>query len=153
MSFQQDVENTPGLDAAYCRGLQALHETDRQRLNANPPRKLAGSANIDHALREQFPNSPRWDYVVAWTATNASEHLHWIEVHSANGSGKINEMSVKLTWLIGWLSGDGSRLRGYPRKLVWIASGSTGFRAGSPQSKKIASMGILFVGNHYTIKD
>ncbi len=151
MSFQQDVDATPGLKGAYCRGLRAVRGVDRARITATPPRNLTGSVDVDSALTACFPQSPRWDYVVAWKSPNRSEQVHWIEVHPAGGAGTIREVSAKLTWLKGWLAAGGKQLNTYERKFVWIASGKSTIQQNSPQMKKLVLTGVFFAGSHYTI--
>lgn len=151
MSFRQDVETTADLIGAYRRGLQALRKGDRTRITAKPSRKLLGSANIDAALRDRFPQAERWDYAVACNSPDRYEHIHWIEVHPASGMGTISEVSAKLAWLKEWLGSSGTRLNRYKKRFVWIASGKSAFQQNSPQLKKLVLAGVFFAGGHYAI--
>ncbi|HPD30000.1 MAG TPA: hypothetical protein PLL20_08410 [Phycisphaerae bacterium] len=153
MSFQNDVEQTAGLEHAYRPGKQALRPADQNKVDAIATRRLAGSADIDAALENLRPNENRWDYVVGWATKEKSEFLYWIEVHSASGAGAVREILDKLTWLKGWLDGEGNRLRNYRRKIVWIASGKSAFQQNSPQLKRLVAAGVYFAGGHYTIAD
>lgn len=150
MSFREDVEAVSGLGGAFRAGLQALTGPDQRRLTVSQPRRLSGSVHIDAALAERHPQSARWDYTVA-KCEDRDEQLHWIEVHSAGGSTNMDEVFAKLDWLLGWLTGEGVRLARYRHRFIWIATGHSGFRAGSPQSKKIANRGIYFAGRHYVL--
>ncbi len=152
MSLKRDVERTKGLEDGWQPGLQALR-ADRARVSASSTRALTGSVDVDRALRRRFRHASRWDYVVGWKRPKDVEFLHWIEVHPAGGSRMIGEVAAKLAWLREWLNGEGRPLRDYNRRFVWIASGRSGFRAGSPQSKRIASLGLVFSGNHYALGD
>lgn len=151
MSFRDDVEAVDGLAGAFRAGLQALTGPDRRRLTVSQSQMLAGSVRIDAALASRHPQGARWDYVVAKRGTLREEHLHWIEVHPAGGSTNVDEVFHKLDWLLQWLGGDGARLAGYSRQFVWVSTGHSGFRAGSPQSKRIANRGIYFAGRHYSL--
>jgi hypothetical protein len=73
MGFQHDVEATPGLQDACRPGLQAVQAADRRRMTARPPRKLAGSVNLDSQLEDRFRKANRWDYVVAWNAASGDD--------------------------------------------------------------------------------
>jgi hypothetical protein len=153
MSFKRDLARTCGLEDAWQPGLQALSAPDRARITVKPSSKLDGSADIDAALLVRFPGACRWDYVVAWKAEGSKEFLHWIEVHPADGTGTITEISDKLAWLKDWLARKGTLLRKYQRKLVWIASGRSAFRQNGPQLKRLALAGLYFAGGHYIISD
>lgn len=153
MSFQEDIANIVGLNDAYRSGLRALRKGDRQKLSAAQTRRISGSADIDSALSSRFSQDPRWDYAIAWKAANQSELLHWVEVHPADGTGTIGEIEAKLAWLKGWLGNEGSQLRPYRPRFVWIASGRSAFQQNSPQLKKLVLAGVYFAGGHYTIDD
>lgn len=151
MSFRDDVETVNGLGGAYRAGIQALTTADQRRLTVHRPRRLTGSVHIDAALVAHDPQGARWDYVVAHRGDSRSEFLHWIEVHPATSSANIDEVFAKLNWLIGWLRSDAARLAVHARRFVWVSTGSTGFRAGSPQSKRIANRGVYSAGRHYSL--
>lgn len=153
MSFRQDLQVVAGLEDAYQPGLKALRSRDREKITDPKPRNLTGSADIDTALCERYPDSPRWDYVAASTTQNRSEFLHWIEVHPADGEGTIGEVQTKLAWLKEWLFADGKPLNNYPRRFVWIASGRSAFQQNSPQLKKLASQGLVFAGGFYSMAE
>lgn len=153
MSFQHDVEETPGLSDACRRGIQALDATDREKITARPSRKLAGSVYLDSQLADRFPDANRWDYVVAWDTARNEELLHWIEVHPAGRRGCVDEVLAKLTWLKEWLNAEGTRLKAYRRKIVWIASGRSAFQQNSPQLRKLVARGVYFAGGHYVMAD
>lgn len=149
MSFAADVAATPNLGGTLCKGLGALEATDKTHITVGPSVKLTGSVNVDLALKPSQPNAARWDYVVGQKRGKA-EHLHWIEVHPASGGGNIGEMQAKLNWLKSWM--DPALLGAYPRQVVWIASGRSAFNSRSPEIRKLASQGLIFVGNHLTLK-
>ncbi len=47
---------------------------------------------------------------------------------------------------------DPTLLGAYPKQVVWIASGSSAFNSRSPAIRKLANQGLVFVGNHLTLK-
>lgn len=150
MSFKQDIQCTDGLELAFRSGLQALREQDKAHLSAVKPRSLAGSADLDSALVPQFPDKPRWDYVVARKSGNpGKEHLYWIEVHPASSTGNVQEVESKLNWLKDWLAG--KALNAYPRDFIWLASGKCVYNQSSPLVKALAAKGVQFKGGHFVI--
>ena len=85
MTFKEAVEATPGLDQAFRTGLQALRAKDRPHVDAEDPRSISGSADIDTALQNAHPNANRWDYAVAYKHQNrAADVVYWLEPHTAN---------------------------------------------------------------------
>lgn len=147
MRFEEAVRHTPDLEDAYKPGLQALRPVDGNHVSATNPRSIAGSVDLDAALRPLAPNSPVWDYGVAQRAGRDMERVFWIEIHPAT-TGEINSVLAKLEWLKGWLRNDGTRLDGFDREFVWVASGRTALRPGAQQTKRMAAMGLRFAGGH-----
>lgn len=153
MSFGNAVNNTPDLRGAWYGGLQALSSTDRGRLIVQDTRSIAGSVNIDVALRIKFPNESRWDYAIGYQRTGErAEIVYWVEVHPAN-TGSVNEVLAKLDWLRKWMSGNAPSLDSMKRQFVWISSGKTSFTSGSPQQKQLALQGVRHVGRVLRIAD
>jgi hypothetical protein len=65
----------------------------------------------------------------------------------------VDEVLAKLTWLKEWLNAEGTRLKAYRRKIVWIASGRSAFQQNSPQLRKLVARGVYFAGGHYVMAD
>lgn len=84
-------------DVKFCKGLQALGNADKSRIEPLNTSHLDGSADIDSSLKKKYPESSRWDYAVAYDGT-----VYFIEVHPPN---EIKEVVKKLHWLKGWLAG------------------------------------------------
>jgi len=148
MSFSTDVKTTPHLEAAWHKGLRALSAADRAHMTVGASTKLLGSVNVDAVLEATQPNAARWDYVVGQKQGN-TEHLHWIEVHPAAGTGNIGELEAKLSWLSAWMRA--TPLASYPRQIVWIASGRSAFNSRHPALRTLANRGLRFAGGHLTI--
>jgi len=55
VKFKDAVESTPHLGKAWKRGLQALRAEDKPHIEAEDPRKLLGSVDVDAALRKIEP--------------------------------------------------------------------------------------------------
>jgi hypothetical protein len=152
MVFRNDVARIPGLEYAYREGLQALKPPDRARIDPERPDLLRGSVDIDSSLRASAPHAARWDYVVASVTKNPrAERLYLIEVHPATSRANINEVQAKHEWLRNWLGGDGRPLAGYPKDVVWIASGKCAYTTRTPVIKSLASEGIRFAGRKFRI--
>lgn len=149
MSFQQAVAATPGLAAAYRRGLQAVRAPDRQRLTATKPRRLRGSVDLDDALRHAYPNVNRWDYGIGARGAGG-DVVYWAEVHPAT-DGQIGVMMAKLDWLKTWLTTSNTMLSQLRREFVWVASGRALLTQKSPKLKALAEKGLMFKGSHFRI--
>lgn len=139
----RDVDAAFG-NGSHRQGLQALEPVDRQRITTANTRTLAGSANIDTALKKKQPNARRWDYVVGQRGSTSIE-LHWVEVHPARSDRNLDEVLHKLTWLRAVLAGE--KLDSYPKQFIWIGSGKIAFSPGSPQQKRLANAGCRLVGH------
>ena len=148
MSFESDCEAVPELIAASRPGLQALNPRDRAHVRKRPKTVLTTGVDIDTALRTTQPNAARWDYGIAerW---GRAEIVHWIEVHPASGGQNLAQMQSKLNWLRSWLHG--KPLARYPRAVVWVATGRSGFNARDPRLKALAQAGLRFAGGQYSI--
>lgn len=145
MRFQDAVATVSDLSGAYCSGLQALRERDRNRIDCNETRRLTGSVNVEDALRGKLPHAPLWDYGVGWKAKNGDQSV-WVEVHDANSLHVANVIK-KAKWLRGWLRENGATLMGMTRRsdgYVWIASGRVVFQKNSPQARQLAASGVSF---------
>lgn len=77
------------------KGLQALENADKKRIEPKNPSLIDGSANIDECLKKSFPESNRWDYAIMYNG-----EAFFIEVHPPN---EIKEVIKKLHWLKAWL--------------------------------------------------
>ncbi|MCU0644258.1 MAG: hypothetical protein MUC94_08340 [bacterium] len=151
MKFREAVLNTPALEDAYCAGLQAFKRADAEHITCTSPRDIAGSVDVDSVLCQAFPDKPRWDYAVGIKNDQTTDWTIWIEVHPASSTGDVNVVIAKLRWLKSWAADAAPDLLSLTREYVWVATGSVTFSQASPQRKKLASAGIKFVGNRYTI--
>ena len=149
MSFERAVLQTKEISAAYKLGLQALRGIDKSHVRVKHPRAISGSIDLDTALSSQYPNSPRWDYAIAWKSLE-EERIYWIEIHPGS-TGEIPTVMNKLAWLKTWLSDSGKLLAPFPREFVWVSSGKTALRPTGQQAKQLAVQGLRWVGRHFAI--
>jgi hypothetical protein len=153
MTFKRAVEQTPSISCSYCSGLQALTATDRERITPRNSKLLAGSLNLDDALKDKQPNAPRWDYGIGVRRSRRkSDSVLWIDVHPASSDHNRAEIMGKLDWLKSWLKGEGRRLGALNRSFTWIASGRVAFSATAPQMRELADMGLFFSGRHFVFQ-
>jgi hypothetical protein len=151
VKFKEAVEGTPGVEAAWRPGLQAIERADRRHIDVEDGKCLRGSVNLDAAMKHARPHDPRWDYGVGHQAArNAAEIVYWIEIHPANNRG-VAEVLSKLAWLIQWLKDSAPLLRDMPRAYVWVSSGKTSFTLSSPQRKRLAVHGLRHVGRTFKL--
>jgi hypothetical protein len=109
MCFRAAVEATLELKGAYRAGLKALSEPDRSRIVCPKPRRLAGSVNLETALRATHAHDPLWDYAIGWKADSRADRVIWAEVHPASSS-HVGSILKKAAWLRTWLKTSAPRL-------------------------------------------
>ena len=153
MSFQQAVERTLDVKEAFRSGLQALRRRDKTHIVAQDTQRLAGSVDVDAAVKDRYQNEPRWDYAVGHRPTNLNEDVvYWIEIHPANDRA-VNEVIAKLEWLLRWLKEKAPDLETMRREFIWVSSGTTSFTLSSPQQKRFALLGLQHKGRIFRISD
>lgn len=152
MKFAKAVHNTPALKDAYQSGLQALKNEHHECITCRTPRLIAGSVDVDAALRASLPTAPRWDYAIGVTRDRKTDAVIWIEVHPASSTGEVKTMLNKLAWLKAWIAGEAPDFESMPREYVWVATGRVSIPAHSPQRRLLASQGLQFPGGRYNIQ-
>lgn len=151
MNFREAVIQTPQLGTdAYRPGKQALGKhSDRVVCRSGEEgRRFTGSVNLDEALRDAYPDAPRWDYGLGIRAGQSSEAVVWIEVHPAYTS-EVSAVLAKLEWLKNWLHGSAPLLRELTcrnpgRVYFWLASGGVHIPKTSPQARRLSQAGVEF---------
>ncbi len=142
MTFKKAVLATPSVQQAYRPGLQALSPGDAKRIQAENPRRLTGSLNLDAALQAAQPDAPRWDYGIGYRRSDREEAF-WVEVHPAS-SDNVSEVLEKLAWLRKWLKNEASSLQELTRGgFYWVATGgSVAITRHSRQARQLAKAGL-----------
>ena len=141
VGFKAEVDKV--LPGACADGLRALERKDRGRVECKDPRQLAGSVNLDEALRPADPDGHRWDYGIGIKRDAGKEEVFWVEVHPASTSN-VQEVLDKLAWLKKWLREKAPALQritaaeGY----VWIASGKVDILARSQEARLLFRTGL-----------
>jgi hypothetical protein len=146
MCFKEAVNATAELSGAFRPGIQAIAEADRNRLDCDNTRRLAGSVNLEECLRPIRAGEPIWDYGIGWCTNGSKECAIWIEVHPAS-SGHVRDVINKAKWLKDWLCDKAPALNTLTRPedgYVWIASGRVALQRGSPQARLLAMAGVSF---------
>lgn len=151
--FREKVESIPALDGYWKEGLQALRPEDKPHIEAENPRQLRGSVDVDKAYQKRAPQDNRWDFAIAYQHSNRKDEVvYWVELHTASDS-QIKVVIKKAKWLLEWLRNEGKPLSNFENSLVWVASGPTSFTRSSQQMKQIAQAGLKFVGSKLTIRN
>jgi hypothetical protein len=151
MNFQQAVGKIPALQNSWCPGLQALRAEDKPHIEAEDPRRLTGSVDVDTAYQKLMPQSNRWDFGIAFRHSDRDKELvYWVELHTASDS-QVKVVIKKAQWLLEWLKSDGKPLAGFEKEIVWVSSGATTFTRSSPQKKLMAQAGLQHVGGKLRI--
>lgn len=97
MNFLDAIRNVPEIVVCLKNGLQALERQDKSKIQYNSSRDLKGSVYIDKCLERRYPNGNRWDYVFGY-----KDRIYYVEVHSAENTRKVGEVTAKLEWLKRW---------------------------------------------------
>jgi hypothetical protein len=146
VTFEEAIEQTPGLETAWRPGLQALRAEDRPHIKPEDPRRLRGSADVDTALRHRDPQANRWDFAIGYQHVDRlDEFVYSVETHTGSDD-QINAVLKKFEWLKGWLREEGRSLASFDGDMVWVSSGHTLFTKGSAQVKTLAQKGLIYAG-------
>lgn len=114
--------------------------TNSRYVSTKDTRKLDGSVDIDTCTHDNYPDEPRWDYVLSY-----DKRAYFVEVHPTTG-GTVKEMEAKLKWLKAWLKQEAKPLDDYPsgkRRFTWVSSGKCGLLKSSPEYRRAAMLGLL----------
>ena len=122
MNFTDAVRSVPEIAKCLEDGLQALERQDKQKIKVNASRDLKGSVYIDKCLERRYPNTPRWDYVFGYR-----DRVYYVEVHPADNTRKVREVTAKLQWLKQWRRRSARNLEDLERQSTyhWISTGKT----------------------------
>ena len=122
MNFTKVIQSTPEIANCLENGLRALERRDRNKINVNSSRDLKGSVYIDKCLERRYPNAPRWDYVFGY-----KDQIYYVEVHPADNTRKVREVTSKLGWLKQWRRGSAQGLEDLEGQSTyhWISTGRT----------------------------
>ncbi len=121
MNFADVVQSVPEIAKCLRKGLQALGANSR-KIEVRSTRDLAGSVDIDTCLKKLYPNAHRWDYAFGY-----KDRIFYVEVHPAENTGKVGEITAKLGWLKQWRKLSAKNLEGWEGKSSyhWISTGKT----------------------------
>ena len=122
-------------------GLGALVPAHRDHLDGKIRPAFADSLDLDATLREKFPQTNRWDYLLGHSQTGAIVGLEPHPATSDQVSTVIAKRKASLEQLKPHLRA-GARVSAW----FWVASGRTQF---SPMEKAVFNLqqnGITFVG-------
>lgn len=137
MSFRETVQGIDQINDCPQAGLQALGSNSKAVVPANA-RQCQGSVDLDGCLQTQYPNAPRWDYLIGYAG-----RAYFVEVHPAT-TRNVDEVINKLRWLKNWLETTGAALKPIrgEQPYRWVASGKVAILAGSPQARRLAEAGL-----------
>ena len=122
MNFTEAIQSIPEIAECLKNGLQALERQDKTKIKVNSSRELKGSVYIDKCLEKRYPNAPRWDYVFGY-----KDRVYYIEVHPADNTRKVREVTAKLRWLKQWRKHSAKNLEVLEGQSTyhWISTGKT----------------------------
>jgi hypothetical protein len=136
-AFKDAVNSTDEIKNGYCSGLQAMKGYSKY-IKLKDSKKCKGSVDIDNCVRMLYPQSSRWDYVVAYETK-----VYYVEIHPAGTSG-VDEVIKKSDWLRNWLKTSAPALKKLisGNNLYWIPSGRYDILPNSNYKKKLSQKGI-----------
>ncbi len=122
MNFVNAVKSSPQIAECLKNGLQALERQDKNKIKVNASRDLKGSVYIDKCLERHCPNASRWDYVFGY-----KDRIYYVEVHPADNTRKVREVTAKLQWLKQWRKRSARSLEDLEEQSAyhWISTGKT----------------------------
>ncbi len=122
MNFSEAIQSIPEIAECLKNGLQALERQDKTKIKVNASRDLKGSVYIDKCLERRYPNAPRWDYVFGYR-----DRVYYLEVHPADNTRKVREVTAKLGWLKQWRKRSARSLEDLEGQSTyhWISTGKT----------------------------
>jgi len=138
MSFKRDVEKIREISTCYQKGLRALAGYSK-RVKCNDTSNIGGSVHLDECVKEIYPDSARWDYIVSHQNQN-----FFIEVHPAT-TGEVKVVINKVRWLKKWLKVkavalNNNKARNQPFR--WVSSGKVAIAKKSKYARQLAQNGI-----------
>jgi hypothetical protein len=142
MSVRGALRAHSSLRSHVRNGRQAIERRDRGCINAGS--RVTESLYLDEALRNQFPQAHRWDYVVSTAAG-----LFGVEPHSAK-TDQISVVMSKQKWAL-------ARMREHlltdrnVQRWFWVASGFVAFHDTGKARRLLNQRGIEFVGRCVTL--
>lgn len=121
MNFTDAVRSTPEIAQCLRNGLQALGRNSG-KVAVRETRDLTGSVDVDTCLMTRYPNTPRWDYVLGYR-----DRVYYLEIHPADNTRKVREVTAKLRWLKQWRKRSARSLEDLERQSTyhWISTGKT----------------------------
>ena len=122
MNFTEAIQSIPEIAECLKNGLQALDRQDKTKIKVNASRDLKGSVYIDKCLEKRYPNAPCWDYVFGY-----KDRVYYVEVHPADNTRKVGEVTAKLQWLKQWRKRSARSLEDLEGQSTyhWISTGKT----------------------------
>ena len=122
MSFTEAIQSISEIAECLENGLQALERQDKSKIKVNSSRELKGSVYIDKCLEKRYPNASRWDYVFGY-----KDRVCYVEVHPADNTRKVREVTAKLRWLKQWRRLSAQNLEDLEGQSTyhWISTGKT----------------------------
>lgn len=121
--------------------MDAFLARDRALISAGERPRIGDSLDLDAALRRDFPNANRWDYV--FSVPDAAK-LIALEPHSAKDS-EISVLIAKKKHAITQLRAHLQAKYGISRWL-WVSRGRTSFSRMEQATRRLAQAGIEYVG-------
>lgn len=144
MNLQQ-CATARGLAGHLKVGLQALG-SESSKVQVSPGDQATHSLNLDAAIRQQYPNSPRWDFGIG-ISRGMRHRVAWVEIHPAT-SGEVQAVINKLNWLRDWISQDPACTGTV--SYHWVAT-NAGVHIDTARQRRLAAAGLTMPRRNVTV--
>ena len=124
MNFTAAIQSAPEIAQCLKKGIAGIRGNST-KVAVRETRHLKGSVDIDACLVNRYPNKPRWDYVFGY-----KDRVYYVEVHPADNTGTVKEVTAKLQWLKQWRKLSAKNLDSLKSQSTyhWISTGKTAFK-------------------------
>ena len=139
MTIREALVEDSSLALSVNCGIQALKKVDRSAVDEPLRTQFRDSLDLDTALATEYPNAPRWDYLLG----HCSSGIVALEIHPATAS-EVGAVIAKKEAAV-------SQLRDHLKpghrvdRWYWAASGRAALGPGRSRFQ-LAMAGIVFVG-------
>jgi hypothetical protein len=143
MKFSDAVKDTEELATHLKAGLKAIGRDYRKRIDAPDSRRIAGSVDIDEALKKQYPNANRWDYAIGYKSNGEDDKAYFVEFHKATVD-EVDRVVKKKLWIAHWMN-DKPLGRLSSIVFVWVSAGRIKIPSNAPERRILYKHGLRLV--------
>ena len=122
-------------------GMGAFEADDKLLIAVDQRPRIGDSINLDEALRAQYPQANRWDYIFS---VSDAKKVVALEPHTANDS-EVKTVIAKKKHAVDYLK-DHLEPKHRVSAWLWVSSGKATLTKTEKYERALASAGIKYVG-------